>query len=174
MRKLSGLIVIAILFANASYAEGSQESLFERMKRECRSGDSGSCGLLGQYYVEGKDSSGSNTPQDIALGMKLITASCNAGDLFSCNKIGLYYKDGKYIQVNKYKAAQIFQTVCDAGERGPILSPTGFGCFYLGIMTENGEGVPKNTYKAHELHNKACTLGIDFGCQFARNIEQGI
>lgn len=173
MKKLSGLIAIAILFSNASYAEERQESGFEAMKRECRNGKALSCGLVGSMFVEGKDTDGNKIPQNIPIGMQLLTTSCNAGDISACTSLGGFYRDGQYIKEDKFKAAKIFKTICDIGSN-EFGSSSGLACFQLGIMTKNGEGVLKDKYKAIELFNKACTLGISHGCTFAKNIEQGI
>jgi hypothetical protein len=172
MKKNIGLIIMAILFANASYAEESRESAFEQMARECRSGRNVACGVVGVYYVKGEDTFGNKTPQDIVLGLTLVSNSCNEGSLSACNSLAGYYEDGKYIQENKYKAAQIFQTVCDTEERVFIISSSGSACWRLGLMTEKGEGVPKNKYKALELYNKACALGIQHGCDSARYLKE--
>lgn len=190
---------MAILFSNASYAEESEgaicekngrswlwngnlnqweckkiqprESYFEILKRGCDRGDNVKCGSLGVLYVEGKDLDGTSNPQDVGLGLMLVKQSCGAGNLNACNEMARYYRYGKYIGENKYKAAQIFQLVCDAGERGSLFSPSGYACYYLGIMTEKGEGIPKNKSKAKELYNKACGLEVDLGCEFARDLK---
>lgn len=191
MKQISALIIMTILFVNASYAEESQGAICEnnggswywngnsnqwvcnknakqeRQNRdlelinECKSGDASSCYMIAFFIFQGTD----GYPKDIPLGLQLMNFSCDKGYSVACSSLGLEYRYGfEHVQKNQALAAQYYRKACNAPFVKNLLYPGEHVCYTLGQMYRDGEGVSRDKYKALELFRKSCDLGTEKAC----------
>jgi len=73
------------------------------------------------------------------------------------------YKNGEGVKQDYFKAAELYQKVCDGGYAE--------GCFKLGVRYIKGEGVNQNYKKAKELFGKSCDMGYQKGCILAKYLK---
>lgn len=188
MKKLSGLIVIAILFANTSYAEESQGAICEnnggkwywngsqwacnmnwkqqqqnsisKLVNECKNGTMLSCYLLAGNTLEGKE----GYQHDITFAINLLTSTCENGYELSCGRLGTEYYSGRNIQGSTALATKYYEKSCELKSHKPEITLEVDDCYMAGSFYKDGNGVPKNKYKALELFRKSCNLGTEKAC----------
>lgn len=148
MRKLSGLIAIAILFANATHAQ-------ERC--EDNGGFSYWNGNTNQWQCKG--ASQSMTKLETAL------TDCWAGNYNQCNEVGVMYYNGDGVEKDFYKAFEFTIKACDEGNN-PI------GCYNLGYLYANGHGVKADQEKSVEYVRKACNMKDERACNTIQQLDQ--
>jgi TPR repeat protein len=74
------------------------------------------------------------------------------------------YSKGKGYSQNYYKAKELYEKACQAGNS--------YGCNNLGDFYCFGKGVQQDYNKAKELYKKSCEAGNSFGCKNLDLINQ--
>ena len=69
-----------------------------------------------------------------------------------------------YNKGDHQKAAELYQKACDSREAG--------GCLGLGFLYQKGQGVKQNFSTAKQYYGKACDLGLQFGCDSYRKLNE--
>jgi TPR repeat protein len=190
MRKIIGLIAMAIMAANTSYAEEHPGTVCENnggrwewgsnqwscnmswkqqkqneisdVTNKCKNGNMRSCHDFADNILEGRE----GYPKDISLGIQLMKLSCDGDYSIACMALGTeYYYGLQHVQKNQALAAQYYQKACNAPFIQSLFPSDGeFACYSLGKMYRDGEGVPKNKYRALELFRKSCDLRTEKAC----------
>ena len=121
-----------------------------------------SCSWLGEYCTDGK-----GTRQDLARAFHYKKKACDLGHKYECSSVGDAYYLGKGTKIDYKLAKSYYEKSCKMQD--------GFGYIGLGIMYQYGEGVPKNLSKAKELYGKSCDLGVQYGCDYYKELnEKGV
>ncbi len=113
--------------------------------KACEEGQGWSCYRLGSLFnQDGPD-------KDPSQAMSFYQRGCDLGEPAACNNQGVMYEHGRGVEVDKIKAAELYEKACDNNATA---------CDNRGLLSVRAS----DAAKAELFFNKACDKNLGKGC----------